>query len=392
MNDFFADLHIHIGAGANGEPVKITASKSLTFPNILDEASQNKGLDMIGIIDCASPTVIRDMEKMLFEGKMEELPGGGIKYEELVVIPGAEIESREKNGGQAHYLVYFPFIQNVKEFSDIMKQYITNINLSSQSTGLSGRQILQIVDTVGGIFIPAHVFTPHKSFYGRSFTTYSEAFSEEEWSKIPAIELGLSADSFLADYLKELSSKTFLSNSDAHSLPKIAREYNKIRMKKPDFEEFKMALNHTNGRRVTGNYGLDPRLGKYHRTYCLVCEETFTNDYSRITCPKCGSGDIIVGVKDRIMKISTQEKSNSPDNRPLYTHQIPLTDIPGVGPKTIKILLDNFETEMNILHKTSPKALEKVLGHRLACSIEKARSGNASIKIGGGGNYGKVMG
>jgi len=392
MDKFFADMHIHIGAGENGEPVKITASKELTFPNILREAFYNKGLDMIGIIDCASPVVIRDMEKMLFEGEMKELPDGGIKYEDLVLIPGAEIESREDNGGQCHYLAYFPQLFNVKEFSSIMKDYISNINLSSQSTGLKRRDILQIVDGLQGILIPAHVFTPYKSFYGRSFRAYNEAFFQREWDKIPAVELGLSADTFMADYLGELRHKTFLSNSDAHSLPKIAREYNEIMMKKPDFNEFKMALAGCEGRRVSGNYGLDPRLGKYHRSHCPLCEKTFSEKQPVLSCPKCGNKEPVVGVKDRIMDISQDGRSVSPPARPKYIHQIPLLDVPGIGPATLKTLLKRFETEMRIIHDVAENELEELLGPRLADNIIKARSGKARIRTGGGGYYGKVMG
>ncbi|MFW5788070.1 MAG: TIGR00375 family protein, partial [Halanaerobiales bacterium] len=224
MNEYFADLHIHIGAGSNNEPVKITASKNLTFANILHESLTNKGLNLVGIIDCASPVVIRDMQKLMAAGEMQELEKGGILYkEELVVIPGAEVESCEVNGGQAHYLAYFPDLQHIKEYSKIMSQYITNINLSSQSTGLTGKEILKIVEATGGILIPAHAFTPHKSFYGNSFSSYHEIFSDEQWEKIPAIELGLSADTEMADFISELNDKTFLSNSDAHSTGKIAR-------------------------------------------------------------------------------------------------------------------------------------------------------------------------
>jgi len=50
MRKIFADLHIHIGAGAEGKPVKITASRQLNFASILKEAEERKGLDMIGII------------------------------------------------------------------------------------------------------------------------------------------------------------------------------------------------------------------------------------------------------------------------------------------------------------------------------------------------------
>src|SRR6056297_2814335 len=147
MNKYFADLHIHIGASKNGEPVKITASNSLTFENIVRESSKRKGLDLIGIIDCASPRVQADIEDMLNKGEIKEIEGGGFNYQdEIVIIPGAEVESREANGGMVHYLAYFPFLDNLKEFTTIMKQYITNVNLSSQVTGLTGSQILKIID------------------------------------------------------------------------------------------------------------------------------------------------------------------------------------------------------------------------------------------------------
>lgn len=77
-----------------------------------------------------------------------------------------------------------------------------------------------------GVLIPAHAFTPHKSFYGNC-TSRLERIFKEEFNKIFAIELGLSADTELADQISELETRTFVTNSDAHSLPKIAREYNK---------------------------------------------------------------------------------------------------------------------------------------------------------------------
>ncbi|MTI60802.1 MAG: TIGR00375 family protein [Firmicutes bacterium] len=392
FSEYFADLHIHIGAASSGNPVKITASRSLTFANILKESAENKGLDIIGIIDCASPPVIADIEKLLAEGLMEELKDGGIKYGNLTVIMGAEIESRESNGGQSHYLAYFPFLRNIKDFSEIMSEYIKNITLSSQSTGLNASQLLQIIDSTGGVCIPAHVFTPYKSFYGRSFSSYQEVFTTQEWEMIPAIELGLSADTYLADYLPELRDKTFISNSDAHSLPKIAREYNKIRLKELSFKELILALKNSKGRKVLANYGLDPRLGKYHHSYCEDCEQGIDEKGSILKCPLCGGDKVVKGVKDRIMEISVTGVTDSPVFRPAYIHQIPLLDIPGIGPRTMEKLLIKFATEMDILHKVSFEDLRLVVGDKIASSIVRARSGAARIKTGGGGFYGKVMG
>ena len=393
MNRYFADMHIHIGADSDDSPVKITASKKLNFNNIAIESLERKGLDMVGIIDSASPLVIKDIERALKSGEMHEDSEGGIRYNErLVILLGAELESREKNGGQAHYLSFFPYLDSIKEFSEIISEYITNINLSTQSTGLSGSEIFQIVKACNGIFIPAHVFTPHKSFYGNCFNTYSEIFTEKEWHDIPAIELGLSADTEMADRLLELHDKTFLSNSDAHSLPKIAREYNILEMKKLNFKEFVLALKRKDKRRVYANYGLNPGLGKYHRTYCMDCDKSFDLDYPVLKCPECGGNNLVIGVKDRILQISKLNKSLKVEHRPEYIHQVPLLNIPGIGKKTHERLLEKYGTEMNVLHNADIDDLKDDFGKKIALNIIKARKGKQNIIAGGGGKYGKVMG
>ncbi|MEC9489946.1 MAG: endonuclease Q family protein [Halanaerobiales bacterium] len=390
--EYFADLHIHIGGGSDGSPVKITASRKLNFPNILKEAAFKKGLDIIGIIDCASPVVLKDIDQMLAAGEMKELDQGGILYsDQLLVLPGAEIESREKNGGQVHYLAFFPKIKQIKEFSRTMENYISNITLSSQAAKLTGKELLKIVEYHGGIMIPAHIFTPHKSFYGRAFKTYSEVFTPADWDKIPAIELGLSADTEMADLLPELSGKTFLSNSDAHSLPKIAREYNIMELEDLDFNSVLKALKRESGSRVKKNYGLNPELGKYHRSHCEDCDSIFSGKEAVLQCPNCGSKKVVVGVKDRILEIAETKKPEHPAHRPEYVYQVPLLDIPGIGKKTAAKLFENCGTEMDVIHNLSITELKKCMSSRIFKKIKKARQQNFSFQSGGGGTYGKVI-
>jgi uncharacterized protein (TIGR00375 family) len=392
LQEYFADLHIHIGGGSDGSPVKITASRRLNFPNILKEAAFKKGLDIIGIIDCASPVVLNDIDKMLASGKMRELDDGGILYsEQLLVLPGAEIESREKNGGQVHYLAFFPRIKQIKNFSSTMNNYITNINLSSQAASLTGKELLKIVDYHGGIMIPAHIFTPHKSFYGRAFKTYSELFSPAEWDQIPAVELGLSADTEMADLMPELSQKSFLSNSDAHSLPKIAREYNIMELESLDFKSVIKALNRDSGSRITKNYGLNPELGKYHRSHCEDCDTIFSGKEAVLQCPDCGSDKVVVGVKDRILEIAAKKSPEHPAHRPEYIYQVPLLDIPGIGKKTAAKLFENCGTEMDVIHNLSQTELKKCMSSRIFKKIKKARQQDFAFQSGGGGSYGKVI-
>ncbi|MCC3143782.1 endonuclease Q family protein [Halanaerobium sp. Z-7514] len=392
LKEFFADLHIHIGGASDGSPVKITASAKLNFPNILAEAAFKKGLDLIGIIDCASPVVLKDIEEMLAKGEMKELKKGGILYKDsLLVLLGAEIESREENGGQVHYMAFFPKIKNIKAFSSTMDNYISNITLSSQAAALTGKEILKIVSFHGGILIPAHIFTPHKSFYGRAFQSYTELFSTAEWEEIPAVELGLSADTKMADLLPELQAKSFLSNSDAHSLPKIAREYNIFQMEELNYKEFIKVLKREEGRKISKNYGLNPELGKYHRSFCEKCKRVFTQPEAVLSCPSCGKEKLVLGVKDRILAIAPQKEAQSPAHRPQYIYQVPLLDIPGIGKKTIQKILANCGSEMDVLHKISSEKLKSCLSSRIYKKIAKARKKEFSFQSGGGGKYGKVI-
>ena len=270
-----------------------------------------------------------------------------------------------------------------------MSHHIKNITLSSQRADLSAYNLIDIVEKYNGVLIPAHCFTPHKSFYGNC-TKRLERIFKEKYSHVPAIELGLSADTFLADKISELEEKTFITNSDAHSLPKIAREYNKMQMEDISFKELLMAIRGEAGRKILCNYGLDPKLGKYHRTYCEVCEKNVPGIAPVTKCDTCDSRNITMGVYDRIEIIKDKAESVSPKNRPSYIYQIPLTFIPGLGGKTIDKLLNTFETEMNILHRTTYDDLESVVGAKLATNIVNAREGKVNIQEGGGGVYGRI--
>ena len=394
MYEVFADLHVHIGRSETGKPIKITAARSLNFANIAKECAERKGINIVGIIDCASPYVIEDIEKFLQSGDAYELEDGGIIYKDKVcILLGSEVETSEvsRNGkcGSAHNVCFFPHLKDIKAFSMEMSTHIKNITLSTQRSDISGYELIDIVEKYNGILIPAHIFTPFKSYYGNCVDRIKDVF-KEKYDKIFAVELGLSSDTFLADMISELEGKTFVTNSDAHSLPKIAREYNKMQVEDVSFKEVVKALKNENGRKILANYGLDPKLGKYHRTHCDNCDSTIETREPVEACPRCGSDKVTFGVFDRIELIKDKETTQSPESRPPYIYQIPLTFIPGVGGKTIDKLLDTFETEMNILHKLSEDDIEAVVGEKVAKNIVNAREGNMKVESGGGGNYGKV--
>jgi uncharacterized protein (TIGR00375 family) len=386
MNSYFTDLHIHIGRTKSGRAVKITGAKTLTFSNIIAHARDEKGLDMIGIIDCHSPEVIMEMEELMGAGELTQLDEGGLSYGGLTIIPGSELEIYDEScHGPIHVLCFLRTIETLKDFSNWLSQHLKNIHLSSQRIYVSGKELQQKVKELNGLFIPAHVFTPYKSLYGKGVkTSLTEVFIPEY---IDAIELGLSSDTNMADGIVELHSYSFLSNSDAHSLGKIAREYQAIEMLEPTFSELEKALRNENGRRILANYGLDPLLGKYHQTVCEKCLHPFHPEREDV-CSHCGHKKYVKGVADRIAELSMNDGQKT--QRPPYIHQIPLEFIPGLGPKMREKLLNHFGTEMAILHRVSFEHLKEVVPEKMAELVVLARTGELELTAGGGGKYGKI--
>jgi len=388
MNRYYADLHVHIGRTEEGKPVKISGSPQLTFRNIAEESSERKGMDIVGIIDCHSPTVQREIEGYLESGEMVEASGGGIRYRQTLLLLGSEIEVRDPGLGPAHLLVFMPTYQSMSEFTVWMSRHMKNVELSSQRIYVTARELQDEAIGRGGTLIPAHIFTPHRSVYGSCTDRMSSLL---DLTHIAAVELGLSADSEMAGYIGELEPMTFLTNSDAHSLAKIGREYNELELESASYEEVMKAIWRQDGRRVAANYGLNPLLGKYHRTYCASCGSI--NDEKQTTterCLYCGHNKLIRGVMDRIQELADRSEPDMPSYRPPYRYQVPLEFFPGLGPKKLRTLLEQFGTEMNIVHRVPYQSLVDSVGDEIAGMIIKARTGELELTSGGGGYYGKV--
>ncbi|MDI3312110.1 MAG: histidinol-phosphatase, partial [Thermoanaerobacterium sp.] len=222
-----ADLHVHVGRTKNGRPVKITASPNLTVENILNKCVE-KGIDIVGIVDCAAPEILDEIEYFVKTEceSYRELEGGGILFKQKVsLLLVSEIEVGGELHGSPHLLCFLKDIKSMRAFSKALSKHIKNINLSTQKCDLNSVEILKIVKDLDGFVVPAHIFTPYKSYYGNTTDRLNYIFNEH-FEEVNAVELGLSSDTFLADMISELKGKTFLSNSDAHSLQKIGREFN----------------------------------------------------------------------------------------------------------------------------------------------------------------------
>jgi len=390
MKKYYVDLHVHIGRSSGGREIKKATANNLTFENIAYESYYRKGINIIGVVDCISPYVLEDIDMLVDRGELVEKKGGGMEYRGgQTLLLGAEVETHEAEGCSSHSLCFFPTLKQIKEFSAEMSKHMKDIRSSSTMSRLNGQELFDIVDQYGGIFMPAHAFTPHKSFYGNCCDSLHAIFDYKSFNKIFAIELGLSADSMMASQLTELDGMTFTSNSDAHSLIKMGREYNVMEMEDSSYEEVVKALKGIEGRKIAANYGLNPMLGKYHRTYCLVCDRVIEGEPPVLKCTVSEKHSVVIGVRDRLEIIKDRNKPEMKDRAPYY-YQIPLEFIPKVGPKTIDKMIKHFGNEMRILHNVSYEELKEVVKDDIARNIILAREGKLGIEVGGGGVYGRI--
>lgn len=386
MREVYGDLHIHIGS-ARGRAVKITASRKLDLKTIIYRDAPRKGLDMVGVVDAACLPVCEEIEEMLSNGELQEQSRGGfLARNDVLLIAACEVESLEG----MHSIIYLPYMESIKKYQKYVRSRVSNMSLSTQKINAGIKELIDMCCLLDGIFCPAHAFTPHKGIYGM-WTNSLSAKLGRDVDQIKALELGLSADTEMAGMLAETRKFTFLSNSDAHSSPNVGREYNLFRMAGKNFQELRFCLENNEGRRVLANYGMDPLMGKYYRSYCPECKTIRMEKPPVFVCNNCGQGKIINGVYDRIVSIRDYENAHQPLGRPPYHYRVPLKELPGLGPRTIEKLLTHFPNEIDLVERASIDDVERFAGESIALMIKKMRVGRLSIRPGGGGNYGKVI-
>ncbi|MFX1502604.1 MAG: endonuclease Q family protein [Promethearchaeota archaeon] len=432
MDNFNVDLHIH-------SPHSIAVSKSLNLDTML-ETCRKKGLNVLGTGDILQPEWFKYMESNL-----EKQKDGSYSYKDIFFILQTEIEDLEN----IHHVVLFPDFNSVKEIQNKLKKHSKNIFDEwggRPRVNLSPPILVEEISDSGGIIGPAHAFTPFKAIFRQGKFKSLEDCYEGAAKKVSFIELGLSANTDLADRLESLKDVTFLSNSDAHSQDprSLGREFNNFDIDNPSFDEILLALDRKNGRKVNLNVGLNPKLGKYYTMFCNKCRrrilfknakkkgDSIFNQYSvtenfvvyysddpissrldyleqvsknKLNCPACKEElnknfKIKLGVSERIEKISTFTKPNHPDHRPPYINAVPLIDIirsiKGIKSTNSKTVLNHYNniiqelgTEFEILIDISISKIEN-FDPNIALVIQALRNNEIKYTPGGGGTYGQI--
>lgn len=377
-----ADLHIH-------SRYSKAVSKLMTFP-LLAENAKLKGLGIVGTGDILNP----QWEKELLRSA-QKVDGGSYEIKGVRFLLTAEVEDNRR----VHHLLIFPSIDAVMEMREKLKPYSKDIETEGRPhVNLSAAEIADLANELDVLIGPAHSFTPWTALY-KEYNSLKEAYGD---AKVHFLELGLSADSEMADRIKAHHKLTYLSNSDAHSpMPhRLGREFNRFEIEDATFDEVKKAILKRGGRKIVLNAGLDPRLGKYHLTACSKCYTKYRlEDAKRLNwrCEVCG-GVIKKGVHDRILELA--DTNERPEDRPPYLHLAPLAEIiamvlnKGVETKAVKSvwerLLREFGSEIAVLVDVPIRSIAKLVGDDIAKAIWAFRNEKLIVIPGGGGKYGEI--
>ncbi|MBI2040719.1 MAG: phosphotransferase [DPANN group archaeon] len=384
------DLHIH-GKYAGAVSERMT-------PQIIADNAPLKGLQLVSSADILHEgwqhIVKAELKPTADEAIFEA--GNRTKF-----ILSTEVCSADS----IHHLILFPSFSKVIEVKEKFKKYSTDLDKDGRPRiRLSAEEIAEICNEAGCLVGFAHAFTPYFGLLAR-FNSYKQAYGSQ-WKNIYFMELGMSADTDMADRISELHELTFTSNSDAHSPwpNRLGREFNVFEMKEISFEEIGKVLKREAGRKCSLNVKFNPLEGRYHKTRCRGCLTFFepkTAEKFGWRCPKC-RGQIKKGVDYRIYsELADLPEGKHPEHRPACVHAIPLSEIIALssGVKNSwseKVqaewhkFIDKFGTEINALINVPIAELESV-SRDVATYVEHFRNGKIQYIPGGAGEYGKLV-
>ena len=371
-----ADFHVH-------SCFSMASSKDMLIKNMAPK-SKLKGLQLLGTGDAFHPGWLNIIEETT------TYSGDGIySFEDMDFVLTTEVEAKHR----IHHLIVIPDIDMARELSDKLPSKNKEID-GRPKTNLNGAELYDFVKQYDCLIGPAHAFTPWTGMY-----KFHDSIYDCYEKKPDFVELGLSADTSMADTISELKDFPFLTNSDAHSPwpHRLGREFNQIELKDISYSSIKNAIEHKD---IKANYGLIPNLGKYHMTACTKCYKLVNPIIAKDNKMKCSCGGRIKkGVDFRISEIADFKEPKSPKFRPKYVHLMPLAELiatvydKGVTTKIVQSkwqkLIDSFGTEIDVLINIPLTDIERI-DSNIASVIESFRNNTIDVVPGGGGKYGEI--
>lgn len=406
-----ADLHIH-------SYLSRACSPQLQ-PEFLYKWCQLKGITVLATGDFTHPQWFAELKEKLVpaeDGLFALKPQLAKKMDATIpetcrapvrFLLGVEISSIYKKNGRVrkvHHLVFAPNFETAKKINARLEK-IGNIRSDGRPIlGLDSKNLLSIIKEVSeqNFLVPAHAWTPHFAIFGSEsgFDSLEECF-EELTPHIFAIETGLSSDPPMNWRLSSLDKITLISNSDAHSPEKLARESNLIESPL-SYQGIFDAFRKKNGARLLKTLEFFPEEGKYHldgHRNCKIRMHPQETIKRKGLCPKCQK-PVTVGVLHRVEKLADRPMGIKPDGAADFENVVPLKEILSqtlqVSTASNKVdacyhkLLSLFGNELTILRELALEKLEREGFSLLSMALRRMREGNVEVQPGYDGEYGKI--
>ncbi|HHT9118298.1 MAG TPA: endonuclease Q family protein, partial [Candidatus Hypogeohydataceae bacterium YC38] len=252
------------------------------------------------------------------------------------------------------------------------------------------------------LVIPAHAWTPWFSLFGANsgFDSIEECFQEES-RHISAIETGLSSNPSMNWRLSILDPISLVSNSDAHSPPKIGREANVFQCNM-DYWEITDAIKNKDKNKFLFTIEFFPEEGKYHYDGHRNCGLVFSPQETRRRkglCPSC-KRRLTIGVMHRVENLADRPEGYVPQGAIPAQHLVPLEEIiaealnQSVNTKAVREeylkAVHTLGNEFFVLMDAPKEDLFRCLPARVAEGIIRVRERRLRIKPGYDGVYGQV--
>jgi DNA helicase-2/ATP-dependent DNA helicase PcrA len=385
----------------------------------LSKWAQLKGVQVVGTGDIAHPGWLQELKEKLepAEAGLFRLKAEYAAAVQATVPPACQQPVRFLLCGEVsniykkhdavrkiHHLLFMPDFGAVERLQAALEK-IGNIRADGRPIlGLDSRDLLEITLQTDprAYLIPAHIWTPWFAILGSKsgFDTIDACF-DDLTPHIFALETGLSADPPMCWRIANLDRYTLISNSDAHSAPKLAREATLFDTEF-SYDALFTALKTGDPATFGGTLEFFPEEGKYHVDGHRACnirwepEETLAHNG---LCPVCGK-PITVGVMHRVAKLANRPLGGKPPRTHPYHNLIPLPEIlaevygVGDGAKQVQQsyekLLSKLGPELAILREIPLDEIKPVGGELLAEGIRRVRVGELTIAAGYDGEYGVI--
>jgi len=393
-----ADLHIHSRYSRACSPeMEVTA---------LARWARIKGVNLLGTGDFTHPLYFAELKAKLdsTEGGLLRLKGG---REGPYFVPTVEVCNIYHQAGRLrkiHTLIVAPDLAVVERLNQRLRSW-GKLSADGRPTFTSSaKDLVKLVLDLSAdcLLIPAHAWTPWFSVFGSKsgFDSLEECF-QEETKNIHAIETGLSSDPAMNWRLSALDNVTLISNSDAHSPRKIAREANVFDCP-PTYRDIVQVIKGHDPATFLFTIEFFPEEGKYHYDGHRKCGVIWSPGETRRhkgLCPVCGN-KVTVGVMHRVDDLADRDEGVGPPRAIPAKHLIPLEEIlahafgTNTGTKTVnreyERLTALFGSELNILLDVEEEELRKNAPPGVHEAIFKVRRGEVKVEPGYDGVYGKI--